>query len=493
MSRHSEQIPRGLTSMISVESLWGDFKPYVVALFAVLNLGLAAVGCIPFQPPERASVAGDFPRTFSNQNTQPASRQRWWEEFNDPELNSLIAEALAGNLTLKESWARLKQARAAAVKAGAASYPDLSVGGGASAGRRRTANGQATMEGVEDYSLGLLSNYELDLWGRIRSEHEATLLSASASREDLQTAAMTLAAAVTERWVGIISQGMQKRLLKRQLEANKTLLELVELRFRNALASALDVFQQRQVVEKSRSQIPLVEQTERLLLHELALLLGKPPQSAPAIGRKTWHVPSEVPEIGLPAQLLIERPDVRAAALRLRAADWNVAAARADRLPSMRLTGKAEYGADKISLLFDNWLLNLAAGLTAPLFDGKSRAAEVDRRKAVVMENLAVYRRTVLTAIKEVEDALVKEQKLREHIKGLEAQLAATQNGLKEAGMRYRKGLNDYLPVLTELLAVQNLERDLIQRKADLLVARVDLYRALGGTWAESLDPLAME
>jgi NodT family efflux transporter outer membrane factor (OMF) lipoprotein len=338
-----------------------------------------------------------------------------------------------------------------------------------------------------------MSNYEIDLWGRIRSEREAALISASATREDINTAAITLAAAVTERWARIISQRMQKRLLEQQLDTNSTLVELVQLRFRKSLSSALDVYQQRQIVERSRAQIPLVEQNERLLLNELAILLGKPPQSAPTIQRQTLDIPSDVPSTGLPARLLIARPDVRAADLRLQAADWQVAAARADRLPSIRMTAVAAYQAGELDLLLDNWLLNLAANLTAPLYDGRRREAEVERTRAVVDENLAVYRRIVLTAIKEVEDALVSEQKLRRHIKGLAAQLNAAQNALTEAGQRYRKGLNDYLPVLTQLVAVQDLERDLIQRKADLLVVRVSLYRALGGTWTDSLVPLAVK
>ena len=138
-------------------------------------------------------------------------------------------------------------------------------------------------------------------------------------------------------------------------------------------------------------------------------------------------------------------------------------------------------------MLLDNWLLNLAANLTAPLIDGRRRSAEVDRLRAQVDENLASYKETLLTAIREVEDALVSEQKLREHLEGLKLQLSAAQNGLNEARSRYRNGLNDYLPVLTQLLTVQNLERDLILRKADLLVARVNLYRALGGTWTDTL------
>jgi outer membrane protein TolC len=143
-----------------------------------------------------------------------------------------------------------------------------------------------------------------------------------------------------------------------------------------------------------------------------------------------------------------------------------------------------------MDVLFDNWLLSLAGNLTAPVFDGKRRAAEVDRSLAVVDENLAAYHKTVLTAIKEVEDALVNETKQREHINGLEKVTATARKALTEAGNRYRKGLTDYLPVLTQLLTVQGLERELIQKQANLLEVRISLYRALGGTWTESLTPV---
>ena len=312
-------------------------------------------------------------------------------------------------------------------------------------------------------------------------------LEASATREDLNAAAITVAAEVTERWINIISQRMQKRLLDKQLETNQTYLELVELRYRKAMVSALDVYQQRQIVESVKAQIPLVESQEQLLLHELAILLGKPPRTSIQISRKDLSVPEEVPATGLPADLLANRPDVRAAGLRLQAADWQVAAAHADRLPAISLTAQATYGPAELDLLFDNWVLNLASNLTAPIFDGKRRAAEVDRTRAVVDENLAAYRETVFTAIKEVEDALISESKQREHIKALELQIDAARKALEEARERYLKGIENYLPVLTQLITVQNLDRDLIEQKAELLVDRLNLYRALGGTWTKDL------
>jgi NodT family efflux transporter outer membrane factor (OMF) lipoprotein len=445
--------------------------------------------CAPFKPQERQSPEGELPRSFSLYTAESEPELRWWEEFNDIDLNVLVTKALSDNLTLKETWSRLVQARALAVQAGAALYPDLTGTAGADYARQRSDNGSAKTTSTEDYSLGVVSSYELDLWGRIRAERESALLEVTAAREDLNTAAMTLAAEVANRWVNIISQRMQKRLLERQLQTNLTLLELIELRFRMSMVSALDVYQQKQVVENIKAEIPLVEAEEQVLLHELALLMGRPPGTSLKISREDFPEPTEIPATGLPADLLSLRPDLRRAGMRLQAADWQVAAARANRLPAIRLTAGAQYGKGDMDVLFDNWLLSLAGNLTAPIFDGGRRAAEVDRRQAFADENLSAYRQAVLTAIKEVEDALVSEVKQREHIRALENVLITARKALEEAGIRYRNGLTDYLPVLTQLLAVQNLERNLIRQQAILLNARVSLYRSLGGTWTDSLAP----
>jgi NodT family efflux transporter outer membrane factor (OMF) lipoprotein len=456
-----------------------------------LLVALALAGCTLFAPETRLPARDAVPESYSNLAQAADTDQRWWEAFRSNQLNALVEEALGGNLSLKESWARLRQAEALAIRSGAARWPDLSVEAGVSGGGQLTtqSNGHTAFTPLENYRLGIASTYEVDLWGRIRSEQQAAILSASASREDLNAAAISLAANVTTRWIGVMSQRMQKNLLQRQLEANITVADLMELRFRKSLASALDVFQQRQVVEQVRAQMPLAEQQEQRLLNELALLLGRMPYKPPLLVAEPLAIPQDVPETGLPVQLLSARPDIRAAMLRLEAADWSVSGAQADRLPSIRLTGSAAYQAGELDALFDNWLLNLAAGLTAPLFDGQRRAAEVERRQAVVDESLAAYRRTILNAVREVEDALVDEQKLREHLVGLNAQLDAARSALDEARSRYRSGLNDYLPVLTQLLSVQNLERTIINRTADLLVARVDLFRALGSGWPQELDP----
>ena len=342
-------------------------RPYLLITFFMMII--FTTSCAPFTPQLRSKPAGDLPTDFSLYGDGQERPEKWWEVFNASDLNALIEKAFAGNPSLMVTWARLAQARALAVQAGANLYPDLTLNAGGSRSRQRVDGGDNTRHSVqtgEDYSLGLSSRYELDLWGKIRSELEAALLETTATREDVHTAAMSLAAEVTERWLRIISQRMQKNLLEKQLETNETYLELVELRYRKGMVSALDVYQQRQIAAKIRAQIPLVEAQEQLLLHELAVLLGKPPRSPLEIGHNALPALEKIPSMGLPADLLGNRPDVRAAGLRLRAADWDVSAARANRLPGINLTGGLSYGSGQLDLLFNNWVLSLASSLTAP-------------------------------------------------------------------------------------------------------------------------------
>ncbi len=441
------------------------------------------ISCSSFKPATVTDAQGDLPDAYSLYSGAMDGASPWWKSVGSPELSRLIDEALSGSFSLKSAWSRLRQARSLAIQAGAERYPDLTASGSVEHTRRRSESSSGGSAGGETYALGLGSNYELDLWGRIRSQREAALSTMNATEADLQTAGITVAAEVADRWVKIISQRLQLQLLERQLKNNLTFLELIELRFRKAMVSALDVYQQKQVVENVRAKIPLVKAETQLLMHELAVLVGRPPRADLGLTQTEMPVIGSLPALGLPADLLANRPDVRAAGMRLTAAEWRVAAARANRLPAIRFTAGAQYGRSELDLLFDTWLLSLAANLTAPIFDAGRRAAEVDRTRAQAQENLWAYRQVVLIAVKEVEDALESETRQREHITGLEAVMASARKGLEEAIQRYRRGLSDYLPVLTQLLAVQDLERDLIRQQETLIRYRIRLHRALGGGW----------
>lgn len=446
------------------------------------------VSCSPFQPAVMPDAAGNLPGTYALYGEALKPETPWWVSFGSAELNRLIDGALADSLTLKEAWSRLQQARSLALQAGALSYPDLTATGSVETSRHRTDGGSAGSQGEARYTVGLFSTYELDLWGGIHSLREAARMDVNATEADRQTAAMTLTAEVGDRWVQLVSQRLQKALLEKQVANSLIFLELIELRFRNAMVSALDVFQQKQVLAGLRARMPLIEADIQLLMHELALLLGQSSRTDLDLVQMTMPVLGALPPLGLPVDLLADRPDVRAAGMRLTAAEWQLAAARANRLPALRLNAGAQYGRSDLSLLLDTWFLSLAANLTAPLFDAGRRAAEVELRRAQVDEQLWGYRRVVLTAINEVEDALVREARQREHIEGLESVMAAARQGLEEALGRYRRGLSDYLPALTQLILVQDLERDLIRQQEVLVRYRIQLHRALGGGWTDRVD-----
>ena len=455
----------------------------------ILLFLLPLTACAPFKPAPRPDASALTPPSFSQEtkNEEGTSTDQWWEEFHSPELTDLVSRALSKNFDIRQAWARLEQARAAARKSGADLLPTLSGSTGGSETRYRNDGGPTMQSG--DYSLGLSASYELDLWGRIRATRESDILTMAATRENLNTAATTLAGEISTTWVNLLSNRARQSLIRSQLKINRTTLDLLELRFDNSLSSAVDVLQQRTTVAGTEASLPPLEAEEQVLLHKLAILTGQPATSVPQISQATLPEPIPLPATGIPADLLKKRPDIRSAALTLKAADWEVSAAKADRMPALSLTGSAEYSGNEINLLFTNWAANLAGSLTGPIFDGHRRKAEVDRTLAVAREKLAAYEETVYTALQEVEDGLINERKQREYISATEVQLAAAKEALNAAREQYISGIVDYLTVLSNLLSVQSLEQNLIIRRAALLNYRISLYRALGGTWTDGLSP----
>jgi NodT family efflux transporter outer membrane factor (OMF) lipoprotein len=456
---------------------------------AVIFLAVTLAACSPFRPDARTTTLAPLPVAYTLYSEQPREMGKWWESIGNAELNGLVETALAANLDIIQAWARLRQAGAVSVQSSADKYPTLDATGDYQHTRSSAKDGNGSSTTSETHAIGLEAGYEIDLWGRIEAEAQSGRLDYRASREDLNTSAMTVAGEVVSRWLEIQSQRRKERTIEEQIKTNETYLELIQLRFRNSISTALDVYQQRQNLAKVKALLPPVKSQEQLLLNELALLLGKAAGTV-AVSDAEVPEPRELPGLGLPADLLAARPDVRSAGLALSSADWSVTAARANRLPSLTLAGSGQYSGAQLGTLFDNWMLSLAGAVVGPIFDGGYRKAEVDKTRAVVDERLAAYRETVYTAFKEVEDALTEEKWQKEYIAALSAQLEASRISLREAVSRYAQGLDDYLPVLSALMSVQNLEVTMAAERTNLMLYRVSLYRALGGTWTESLpDP----
>ena len=462
-------------------------RKYAGLLFAA-GLGLSVGGCAHFERgeiSEPVEMAGSYAGSRNEAESSAGDTNRWWTAFGDEQLNLLIAEAISSNFGLEQVRQRLEQAYAVARKAGAAQIPQVNFGANAATARTQIQlpTGGTTLRDGELYGLNLAASYELDLWGRVSASKRAAVIDAQAASDSLETAAMSLAAQVADTWYRLAAFEEQLNLLKLQIKNSEDQVHLLEMRFSTGQATSLDVWQQREQLASLRTLPPPLEASIAVTEHQLALLLGRTPQDSEDFVTKSCPELPPLPQVGIPADLLEKRPDVRAAMNRVRAADERVAAAVADRLPSLRLTASAGYSAPEMSQVFDDVLWNIAGNILMPVIDGGRRRAEADRTEAVMRERLAGYGAVLLTAMREVEDALVNESKGQEMLVRQQEQHEAADKTLYHAGMRYRRGLTDYLPVMNALNREQSLAQAMVKTRQQVLSYRIQLYRALGGKW----------
>jgi len=461
-------------------------------IFAVAPVALALAACSPHKvtrnPPPPVTVPDAY-GAFTGEQPLP---EEWWRDFGDQDLNLLIERGIRDSLQIRAAWARLAQARAMADQASSGKWPQVSFDASAARQKNRfqlaEPIGEVTTRSNQ-FSASIGAAYEVDLWKRVGSQTAGAVLDAQAFRDDVEAMAVSMAAEISEAWFDLVLQRAQRKLLTEQLETNQTYLELVELRFEQGLASALDVYQQQQQVVATRAQLTLVESAIAALGFRLAALVGQPPRTVVAGEREILPAMPALPGTGIPADLLERRPDVRAARRRVEAADHRVAVAVADRLPGLRLSGSTSLQDSDLTELIATPLWAIIASVTQPIFAGGRLKAEVRRNRAVVDERLMQYGQVLLVALTEVETALVQEREQIQYIAALEEQVEIAKNALREARARYREGLIDYLPVLTSLQALQRAELSLLQTRRQLLSYRIQLCRALGGTWTSRLAP----
>lgn len=435
--------------------------------------GLAASllsGCSPQSPGPRPEP--ELPERFSGTGTE-AVADRWWTAFDDRALNGLEQRALEGNFSLESSWQRLRQARAVAARERSGLFPDLDA----------LADGRATRgsDSTEQLGLGFAASYEVDLWGRIRSQSQAEALRAEASLADYRAAAVSLSAEVARTWYGLVEAWEQHALIERQVATNEKILRQLRVRVAKGQGRAVDLLRQEQLVRATREQLTIVEGNAGVLANRLAVLQGDTPRSSTRPG--SAHLPAlpPPPSTGLPIRLLQRRPDVLSAFYRLRAADAELAAAISNRYPRLTLDSSVATAKSDTAGLFDDWLATLAGSLVAPLLDGGERAAEVSRTRARRAEVLADYRQTVLEAIREVEDNLLLERTQRVRINELSRQVDLAERSSRQLIVSYLNGGTDFIDVLTSLRTEQELRRDLLTARRTLIEIRIALYRALAG------------
>lgn len=437
--------------------------PVLAALF------LAA--CASRQELPQAPV--ELPVTFTRTG-EAAVSDSWWQAFDDAQLNTLVAQALEGNLSLRASYQRLRQARAVADQQRAGLFPSMD----ASAGAERQESDTIS---ANTFSAGLGASYEVDLWGRVQSLSEAESLRAAATLADYQGAAVSLSGEIASTWFELVEQRAQLDLANTQLDTNRQVLTVIESRFGMGQSGSADVLRQRQLVSASRERLSNIEGEIGVLEHQLAVLLGRPPGRGNLPPDDILPQLPPLPATGVPAELVQRRPDLQRAWRLVRAANADLAAAISNRFPRLSLEASVSSQASTAGDVFDNWLATLAGNLLVPLVDGGQRRAEVRRSRALLEELVQQYGQTLLTAIREVENALVREQQQRRRLRSLETQSRLADTTYRQVRTQYLNGTVSYLEVLTALQDSQDLQRTMLTTRQQLLTTRVALYRALAG------------
>ncbi len=444
---------------------------HIIILLGLISVVIA--GCSP--QTSTVTIPADTTEVFSRSGSQETPG-RWWTAFGYPELNTLVDSALRSNFNLMTAWQRLREAQAVADRASSGLFPQLEASLTGESNRLQTQFQESQI-----LRLGLSSQYEIDLWGRINSNIEAQRYRADASLADYRTAALSLSAEVVRTWFSLMEAHGQLELVNQQISTNEKVLKLLRARFGIGQIRSADILRQRQLLESTREQKISVESRIRLLEHRLSVLLGRPPQKSMNYIQDSLPELPPMPETGIPSELVRRRPDIRSAYNLLQAADREVAAAISNRFPRISLSASLSTADLNGENLFEDWGRSLAGNMLAPLFYGGQLSAEVDRTQAVKKQRLYQYAQSILTAFREVEDALAQEKKQREKIQSIRNQLKIARQAYEQLRIEYFNGMGNYLDVLTALDEEQQLRRNLLSAKMVLLEYRIALYRSLAG------------
>jgi len=450
-----------------------------IHLPAILLASIALGGCAVRGEATRVDMA--LPQAWSEPVTAGALPQAaWWHGFGSEELDGLIAIALADSPDLAVAAARIRQAEAAVNSAGASLFPSLNLSANAGSRRSDAPGGAASASESTGLSLGI--SYEVDLWGRIDAGVRAAHASLQGTRHDFDAARLTLAGGVATGYFQLLATRARLAIARDNLAIAERLMRIVDVRYRNGAASALDVSRQRATVLTQRAALQPLEVLERQTLSALAVLVGRVPQGFAVEEGELQRI--AIPEIapGLPSAVLARRPDLARAEAQLRAADANVEAARAALFPSLQLSASGGLASDALlSLASPTRSLGLTASLAQTVFDGGRLRSQVAASEAQRIQLLETYRKAILTALKEVEDALSNVARYRGQEEAQSAIRDEAQRSLKLAELRYREGASDVAAVLDAQRTLYAAQDQLAQLRLARLTGAVDMIKALGG------------
>jgi NodT family efflux transporter outer membrane factor (OMF) lipoprotein len=454
-------------------------------IFLILLLILTFTGCASYKSMMNSSAI-DMPSSYSNLENKPAPPiGRWWEQFNDPKLNYLMEEAFIQNLDIVQAYERLEQSRQVLLKTDSSRGLGLNVEGSAGRARQSVLSRSVTSNA---YGLSVAAQYELDIWGKLKSGTSAARLDVMASEQDLKALYISISAQLADLYYLAVEQQEQLDLSDQAIDSFQDTLDRVERRYRSGIVPALDVYQSRQNLSSAKAQKPLFESALRTSLNAIAVLITQFPDRNTILTASTMN-DTPVFKAGVPSQLLMRRPDINAALLRLTASNERIGIAISDRFPSFNLSGNYGGSSEELRDILDspNIIWNILMQIAQPVLDAGNRKAEVDRTKAAFREDLALYHKTVLNAFREVEDSLTQISTSEVRIKMLNETVSASEDSLRLALDRYMQGLSDYLPVLTEQVRHFTAKSNLLSAKRQLISDRIQLARSLGGHWTDEV------
>jgi len=422
----------------------------------------------------------------------------WWHVFNDPDLDQYVRKVLERNLDIQKATARVLEVQSYWVQAKADRFPSVNLQGQALKQHQAINLPVIASQGVsfqrkktttDLYSLTLPASFELDFWGRVARMEEAARADFLQAEESRRMVIQAILAETISLYLQIESLERRLQITEQSIDNYRQSLRAVEKRYERGLVSILDLYQARRVLAQAESSLPSLRQELGTFQQRLSVLLGQYPETTlPRLQPEDYYRRMTPVPPGLPSDLLLRRPDIRAAEEQLKSLNARVGLAKAGRFPRITLTGSFGYSSDDLDVLFTSQseLWNVAQGILYPLFNAGKVKANQQIAEARYAQGLTDYAKTVLTAFLEVENALLarKEQlERRERIMNLLKEARATQ---EIAQSRYERGLVNYLTVLDAQQSRFRAEENLVLVDLAILTNRVSLHRALGGGWDES-------
>jgi multidrug efflux system outer membrane protein len=446
-------------------------------------------GCINLGPDyERPDLGIETPPSYEYTPEKTGSlviEDRWWEIFDDRELNDYVEEALRNNWDIRQAAERVLEFRARYVEVRADRFPEVNASG---VKDRRLVNGGEFNDNfiVDTYELTAPASFELDLWSKLKKASQASWADILEQEEARRTIAQTIVAETISLYLRMEAVERRLQIAEQSIKAFRDSLRFVEIRYRRGLVSVLDVRQARRVLAQAEITVPQLEQELGTIQQQLFVLLGRYPDTrAPRTQPEDYY--RQLPPVppGLPSELLWQRPDLRAAEADLQSLNYLIGVAKGRRLPTITLTGSYGVTSDELSDLLrsENIIWNLTTGIVQPVFNAGRLKAGQRAAEARYRQGAAEYVQTVLDAFAEVERTLLTreaqlDRRTRE-VRFLE-EARATQ---RVAQNRYIRGLVNYLDVLNAQITRFQAEDSLVLVDLAIYENRVAIHRALGGGW----------